>query len=176
MDNSIYIRKATHEDRDIIVDLGKKTFVETYSEVTNNAALEAYVQKRFSPEIISVELDNPYAWFYIAFAEGTPVAFTKLRSDRKAKGLEHNNVIEIERIYVLKEYQGVKVGWEMMKKCKEIAAQDKYDVIWLQVWQRNNKAIQFYQKAGFVIYETTTFSYSQDIKQEDFLMRYNLYY
>ena len=88
MDNSIYIRKATHEDRDIIVDLGKKTFVETYSEVTNNGALEAYVEKRFSPEIISVELDNPHACFYIAFAEGLPVAFTKLRSDRKAKGLE----------------------------------------------------------------------------------------
>ena len=176
MDNNIYIRQATHEDCDTIVDLGRKTFVETYAEVTYNGVLEAYIEKKFSPEIITAELNNPHAWFYIGFVDEVPVAFTKLRNDRKAKGLEQNNVLEIERIYVLKEYQGVKVGKEMMDRCKAIATQDKYNIIWLQVWQRNNKAIQFYQKAGFVIYETTTFSYSKDIKQEDFLMRYNLYY
>ena len=176
MDNNIYIRQATHEDCDTIVDLGRKTFVETYAEVTYNGVLEAYIEKKFSPEIITAELNNPHAWFYIGFVDEVPVAFTKLRNDRKAKGLEQNNVLEIERIYVLKEYQGVKVGKEMMDRCKAIATQEKYNIIWLQVWQRNNKAIQFYQKAGFVIYETTTFSYSKDIKQEDFLMRYNLYY
>ncbi|MCC6289128.1 MAG: GNAT family N-acetyltransferase, partial [Chitinophagaceae bacterium] len=119
---------------------------------------------------------KPDACFYIGFVEDTPAAFTKLRSDRKAKALDQLNGIEIERIYVLKEYQGLKVGKLMMDRCIEIALQDKYDMIWLQVWQHNTKAIQFYQKAGFVIYETTTFNYIKDITQEDFLMRLNLYY
>jgi len=176
MDNNIYIRQATAEDCNTIVDLGRRTFVETHAEIGKNGVLEAYVEKKFSPEIIDAELHSSNAWFYIGFVDDIPVAFTKLRNDRKAKGLEYNNVIEIERIYVLKEFQGVKVGKEMMNNCKEIARQNKYDIIWLQVWQRNNKAIQFYQKAGFVIYDTTTFSYSKDLKQEDFLMRFNLYY
>lgn len=176
MDNSIYIRKAAPEDRNIIVGLGRRTFVETYSEVTDNEALQVYMEKKFSPEAVDRELNKPDACFYIGLIENTPVAFTKLRSDRKAKGLENVNGIEIERIYVLKEYQGLKVGKLMMDRCKEIAVNDKYDMIWLQVWQHNNKAVQFYQKAGFVIYETTIFNYTEDAAQEDFLMRLSLYY
>lgn len=176
MDNSIYIRKATLEDCDIIVDLGRRTFVETYAEVTDDVALQAYMEEKFSPEAVECALQKIDACFYIGITENIPVAFTKLRSDRKAKGLVDVNGIEIERIYVLKEYQGLKVGKLMMDRCKEIAVNDKYDMIWLQVWQHNNKAIQFYQKAGFVIYETTTFNYTEDTAQEDFLMRYNLYY
>lgn len=176
MKSNIFIRQAAPEDRDIIVDLGRKTFVETYAEVTNNGVIESYVEKRFSPEAIAAELNNPWATFYIAFLDGKPAAFTKLRSDRKAKGLEQQHAIELERIYVLKEYQGVKVGKDMMDKCKEMAAMGRYDLIWLQVWQKNSKAIQFYQKAGFVIYETTVFNYFNEMTQDDFLMRFNLYY
>lgn len=176
MDNSIYIRKATPEDYYTIAELGRKTFVETYSEVTHDEALQAYLEKKFTPEVIEKEMNKPAACFYIGFVENTAVAFTKLRNDRKAKGLEQINGIEIERVYVLKEYQGLKVGKLMMDRCIDIATEDKYDMIWLQVWQHNNKAIQFYQKAGFVIYETTTFNYTKDITQEDFLMRLNLYY
>ncbi len=176
MDNSIYIRKATIEDCNTIVDLGRKTFVETYSEITDNIALQAYIEKKFTPEVIEKEMNKPDACFYIGFLNNEPTAFTKMRSDRKAKGMEQVNSIEIERIYVLKEYQGLKVGKLMMDSCKEIAREDMYDMIWLQVWQHNTKAIQFYQKAGFVIYETTTFNYTKDITQEDFLMRFNLYY
>lgn len=176
MDNNIFIRQAGSEDRDIIVDIGRNTFGETYSEVSNNGLIENYVEKRFSEEAIIAELNNPNATFYIGFSENTPVAFTKLRNDRKPKGLEQQYALEVEGIYVLKEYQGVKVGREMLDKCKEVATAGRYDLIWLQVWQRNNKAIQFYQKSGFVIYETTVFSYFGKMTQEDYLMRFNVYY
>ncbi len=176
MDPIIHIRKATEHDCAIIADLGKRTFVETYSEVSGNGAVLEYVEQKLSFEKIATELSSPQCCFYIAFINDEAVAFTKLRYDRTAKGLQHKKAIEIERIYVLKEFQGVKVGKEMMEKCKEVAAAEKYDIIWLQVWQHNSKAIQFYQKSGFVIYETDLFSYIKDIMQEDFLMRFDLYY
>lgn len=176
MNNVIHIRKAEAQDCHTIVDLGKKTFVETYAEVGANEALEAYVRQKFSPEKIEEELGNPSSRFYIGFVNDIAVAFTKLRNDRKAKGLEGRNAIEVERIYVLKEYQGVKVGKEMMEECKRLAAEEKYDTIWLQVWQRNSKAIQFYQKLGFVVFETAIFNFTGSLQQDDFLMRFDLYY
>ena len=176
MDKIIHIRKAVKEDCPLIVELGKKTFTETYSEISSNAAVQEYVEKRISQENISEELVNPLSCFYIGFINDEPVAFTKLRYDRVAKGLPGKKGIEVERIYVLKEYQGVKVGKEMMEKCKQVALREKFDIIWLQVWQHNYKAIQFYQKAGFVVYETAIFSYGKDMEQDDFLMRLDLYY
>ena len=176
MDNIIHIRKATKEDCQVIVELGKKTFAETYSEISSHTAVQEYVEKKISPENIREELVNPLSCFYIGFINDDPVAFTKLRYDRMAKGLPGKRGIEVERIYVLKEYQGVKVGKEMMEKCKQDALREKFDIIWLQVWQHNHKAIQFYQKAGFVVYETAIFSYGEDMEQDDFLMRLDLYY
>lgn len=175
MDN-VVIRKAQKKDSDTIVDLGKKTFVETYSEIGFDETLEQHVGEKFAPQRIQEELANPMASFYLAYVNDVPVAFTKLRSDRKPRGIENKKTLEIERIYVLREFQGLKVGWEMMEHCKQLAKQQQYDVIWLQVWQQNHRAIQFYQKAGFVVFETAVFNYSAGHMQHDFLMRLNLYY
>ena len=176
MDNSIHIRKATNEDCAVIVELGRRTFTETYSEISSNAAVQEYIEKKLSAEKIGEELNNPRACFYIGFINNEPVAFTRMRYDTVAKGLPDKRAIEIERIYVLKEYQGFKVGKEMMEQCKQVAIGEKFDMLWLQVWQHNYKAIQFYQKAGFVVYETTVFSYGEHMQQDDFLMRLDLYY
>lgn len=176
MSNVIHIRRAEMQDSSTIVDLGKKTFVETYAEVGADEALEAYVHLKFSPEKIEEELNSQFARFYIGFVNDVAVAFTKLRNDRKPQGLEGKNTVEVERIYVLKEYQGFKVGKEMMEKCKQLAASEKYDTIWLQVWQHNHKAIRFYQKSGFVVFETAVFNFTPSLQQDDFLMRYDLYY
>ena len=58
---------------------------------------------------------------------------------------------------------------------KHLAKSEGFKAIWLQVWQKNNKAIRFYQKVGFVVYETATFILGDDV-QQDFLMRYDLLY
>lgn len=177
MDNIVHIRKATNEDYAVIAALGKKTFTETYSETGNNVAVQEYIEKKLSAANIREELNDSRAWFYIGFVNNEPVAFTKLRHDRAAKGLAADKkAIEIEHLYVLKAYQGFKVGKEMMEKCKEVAIREKFDTIWLRVWQQNHRAIRFYLTAGFVVYETEQFSYGSDIQQDDFLMRLDLYY
>lgn len=176
MDNTVHIRKAANEDCEVIAALGKKTFTETYSETGNNAVVQEYIEKRLSVENIRAELDDPRAWFYIGFVNDEPVAFARLRYDRIAKGLASKKAIEIEHLYVLKAYQGFKVGKEMMEKCKEAAILERFDAMWLRVWQQNHKAIRFYLTAGFVVYETEQFDYGSNIPQDDFLMRLDLYY
>jgi ribosomal protein S18 acetylase RimI-like enzyme len=175
MNNLTCIKQACPSDCDTIVELGKQTFIETYGEVSPKASLEKYLSARFSPQKIESELSNPRERFFIAYQEDVSVGFTKMRDDRQAKNLNGRKSIELERIYVLKEHQGSRVGKELMQQCKEFARQEGFETIWLQVWQQNLRAIQFYQKAGFVIYETTSFSFDE-ISHNDFLMRYDLYY
>ncbi|MBS1752115.1 MAG: GNAT family N-acetyltransferase [Bacteroidetes bacterium] len=176
MESNIFIRQADIEDCKVIVDIGRKTFKEAYSEISNHGVIENYLEDKFSEGAIASELNNTCVTFYIGFSDNAPVAFTTLRNDRKARGLEQQNALEIEGIYVLKEFQGVKVGREMLTQSIAVATSAGYDLIWLQVWQKNMKAIQFYQKAGFVIYETAVSGYRNEITQSDFLMRFNLYY
>jgi ribosomal protein S18 acetylase RimI-like enzyme len=175
MEQIICTRQANPSDCSTIAELGRQTFAETYGDVSNKESIERYLAAKFSTETIAAELASPGDRFYIANFKSNPVGFTKLKNDREAKGLHGRKTIEVERIYVLPEYQRSKVGSELMRQCKEIARAEKFETIWLQVWQQNLKAIQFYQKAGFVIYETTHFSFD-DITHQDFLMRYDLYY
>jgi GNAT superfamily N-acetyltransferase len=168
--SNISIRQASLSDTPIIVSLGRKTFVETYGDTNNKSAVAAYVDKMFNNDRIKQEINTYGERFFIAFVGDLPVGFTKLSENRIPRGLNGKKKIQVERIYVLKEYQGFKIGTELIEKVMQVAKDEGYKIVWLSVWQKNNKAIQFYQRAGFVIYETDIFQFGEDV-HEDFLMK-----
>jgi len=175
MEKTIEIKPAGRPEADLIADIARKTFMETYGEMNTPENMEVYLNSQFSDEKLLEELQHPRTRFFLAYLDGIPAAFTKVRDDRKAKKLEEIKAIEIQRIYVLQEYQGFSLGKAMLDMIKELAREDGYQTIWLQVWQKNNKAIRFYQKAGFTVFETASFLLGSS-SQQDFLMRYDLYY
>ena len=175
MEKTIEIKPAGLQEADLIANIARKTFMETYGEMNTPENMEAYLNSQFSDEKLLEELQHPRTRFFLAYLNGIPAAFTKVRDDRKAKKLEEIKAIEIQRIYVLQEYQGFSLGKAMLDMIKELARKDGYQTIWLQVWQKNNKAIRFYQKAGFTVFETASFLLGSS-SQQDFLMRYDLYY
>lgn len=157
-----------------ITDLAKRTFIETYAELSNPENLQLYLDRHFTVEQIEAELSDPACRFYLAWKGNQLAGFVKIRKDRQPKGIENMKALEIQRIYVLQEFQGFSVGKELIRLVKDIAKSEQDQVIWLQVWQKNEKAIQFYRKAGFVVYETANFEFGNEIHQ-DFLLRFDLY-
>jgi diamine N-acetyltransferase len=174
MTESIHIAQAYEGQAALVAEMARKTFIETYGETSNQENLKIYVDTHFTEEQIANELASPDFRFFIAWISGIPVGFTKIRKDRKPKGITGLKSMEIERIYVLQEFQGFTVGKELMNMVKGLARTEGDQVLWLQVWQKNDKAIQFYRKAGFVVYETNTFEFGREIHQ-DFLLRFDLY-
>jgi GNAT superfamily N-acetyltransferase len=172
--DKIYVARADASQSGLISELARKTFIETYADLSNPDNLQLYVESHFTEELINEEFTNPAFRFYIAWINNTAVGFTKIRKDRQPKGITGKRCLEIERIYVLQEFQGFSIGKELMKLAKQIAKDEGDQVIWLQVWQQNEKAIQFYRKSGFVVYETHTFDFGKEIHQ-DFLLRFDLY-
>ena|ERR1035437_9441692 len=57
--------------------------------------------------------------------------------------------IELKRIYVLKEYHSQKIGAELISFALDFSVENNYEVIWLGVWEHNEKAKAFYKKFGF---------------------------
>ena len=78
--------------------------------------------------------------------------------------------LEIERIYLIKKFQGKGFGKKMIEFAKEIAIQKKKNRIWLGVWEKNPKAIGFYQKMGFEKIGTHIFKVGED-EQLDYVMK-----
>lgn len=81
--------------------------------------------------------------------------------------------MEIERIYVLKEFHGKKVGQILYEKAIELAKGIDADFIWLGVWEENPRAIRFYEKNGFSAFDKHIFQLGND-EQTDIMMKLEL--
>jgi ribosomal protein S18 acetylase RimI-like enzyme len=81
--------------------------------------------------------------------------------------------IELERIYVGKEFHGSGLGFQLIKRSEEFARDNRYSTMWLGVWKRNQKAMRFYEKCGFEIFDEHIFILGKD-EQVDWLMKKEL--
>ncbi len=60
-----------------------------------------------------------------------------------------------------------------MNEILSIAVQQEKDTLWLGVWKENSKAISFYKKWGFEIFDECDFVLGNDL-QKDWLMKKGL--
>ncbi|SMG52036.1 GNAT family N-acetyltransferase, partial [Sphingobacterium psychroaquaticum] len=98
------------------------------------------------------------------------IGYLKINFGQSQTELKDEKALEIERIYVLKEYHGKNVGQVLYQKAMEIAKEKKADYVWLGVWEENPRAISFYKKNGFVEFDKHIFKLGDD-EQTDIIMK-----
>jgi diamine N-acetyltransferase len=170
---NIIITKATPNDIQQLKTIGKQTFYETFSEENTEDNMKKYLEEEFAYEKLKEQLEDENSKFYFASIEKQLIGYLKLNFGESQTELKDNNGIEIERIYVLRKFQGKKVGQLLYKKAIEIAILSGADYVWLGVWEKNLKAIDFYKKNGFVEFDKHIFMLGED-KQIDIMMKLEL--
>ena len=143
------VRYGIVDDATMLSELGAKTFYDTYARDNTPENIDSYISKSFSKEIQLNELSDTNIVFLIAELENEPVGYAKLKLDSKDESITGTKVIEIERIYSLQEYIGKGIGKALMQAAIDEAKQKACDSIWLGVWEKNPRAINFYKKWGF---------------------------
>jgi diamine N-acetyltransferase len=167
---NIIITKGTLNDIESLKTIGQQTFLETFSEENSEENMRKYLDKEFVYENLKEQLENENSEFYFAAIDKKVIGYLKLNFGPLQTELKDDNAIEIERIYILKEFQGRKVGQLLYRKAIEIATLSGADYVWLGVWEKNLKAIQFYKKNGFVEFDKHIFMLGED-KQTDIMMK-----
>lgn len=158
---------------DELLHLSKKTFFDAFNNQNSPDNMKAYMETAFTIEKLSSELKNPESSFYFSKYQGIPIGYLKLNFGNAQTERIQEKSIEIERIYILEEYQGYKIGQILMEKAISIAKTNNADFIWLGVWEKNSGAIRFYKKNGFEPFSSHHFTMGTDI-QTDILMRLKL--
>jgi ribosomal protein S18 acetylase RimI-like enzyme len=171
--HAIHIRYATTADAALLADLGAKTFAETFAADNTPENMAAYLESAFNIAKQTAELNDSASCFLIAHSGDTTIGYTKLRVGAVPDEVGDPNAIELQRIYVLKDWLGHKVGAALMQASLNEAAAKGHRTIWLGVWERNPRAIAFYQKWGFEQVSTHVFQLGDD-PQTDWIMRRSL--
>jgi len=168
--SKIEIHRIGLADIDKLQDLSRQTFTETFSDCNTAENMEIYLAESFSIGKLTNELNNQDSEFYFACVGEKVAGYLKLNFRTAQTELSDSNSIEIERIYVLNEFQGKKVGQALFETALEKAQELKSLYIWLGVWEKNVKALSFYRKNGFVEFNRHIFRIGDD-QQTDLLMK-----
>lgn len=167
---AIKIKKVTLADIVQLQEIGRQTFAETFSSTNTEKNMKAYLEDGFSNAKLSAELDNPNSEFYFATLNNTVIGYLKINFGLAQTELKDDKALEIERIYVLQEFHGKKVGQLLYDQAIHLAKEKKADYVWLGVWEKNHRAIQFYTKNGFVEFDQHIFVLGDD-EQTDIMMK-----
>ena len=170
---SLNIRYATLEDASMIADISHITFYDAFAADNTLADMRKFLNEQFTKGKLMLEVGAPENIFLLASDASGVAGYVKLRDAKKPGLLSNVNALEIARLYALKNRIGTGVGKALMQASLDIAKEKGKQVVWLGVWEKNQRAIDFYHKWGFEKFDETDFLLGDDV-QRDWLMRKRL--
>jgi len=147
---TITIRKATSDDAPRLSELGATIFVQSYKYTYDQQDMDAYLDKTFSKEKITKEINSETVYYYIAETDST-VGYIKFNTYMWTPRYKGKITFEIERLYIQKDMEGQNIGSQLTKTALNTAQQKGYKIIWLSVWENNERGIRFHQQHGFIV-------------------------
>jgi len=145
----IYIKKAGVKDYKIIAAIGNISVGEAHRESCSAEEMHEYLTNHYNDAAVTEELANPANDYHILYYNQQPVGFSKIELNAPHPNIKNQQVAKLDRIYILSDYFNLKLGAELMKFNIEYAKQHHQSGIWLFTWVGNERAINFYLKAGF---------------------------
>jgi ribosomal protein S18 acetylase RimI-like enzyme len=159
------VRLASPRDANLLAELAARLFEEAFGSANTPDDMQMYVAKAFSPKAQRDELSDPMRVVWIAEdPDGAPIGYAMLRRGGTAPGVDAVASAEVQRIYVDRAWHGRGAASALMGACADQAREWAADVLWLGVWERNPRAIAFYEKMGFRVVGKQTFLLGRDVQ------------
>ena len=171
--NNLEIKKATVTNVLELQLIGRQTFFETFAEHNTAGDMQMYLDNNLGTNQLTEELNDPNSEFYFALLDNKVIGYLKINYGQAQTESKDESSLEIERIYVLKDFHGKNVGQVLFNKAIDIAGQRNAKSVWLGVWEKNPRAINFYKKNGFDEFDKHIFKLGTD-EQTDIMMHLKL--
>ena len=162
------LRRATLEDADALSALASTCFTQTFGHLYAPDDLDRFIHEAYSPEVLRAELTDPKRPTWLFFLEENEAGATvpgsadaHTASEGKLIGyvtvcpahLPHPEVKEgdgeVQRLYLLQEYQGGGRGSRMLEHALNWLEADGPRTLWIGAWSENYGAQKLYGRYGF---------------------------
>ncbi|MEI9908988.1 MAG: GNAT family N-acetyltransferase [Bacteroidota bacterium] len=167
---SVIIRFAGKEDAALVADISRQTFYDSFVSQNTKEDMDKFMNEQFTKEALINEVGAEGNIFLLAFIHEQPAGYVRMREGEKRPEFQNISSVEIGRIYAIQHSIGKGTGSALMQQCIEIAKEMHREVIWLGVWEHNQRAINFYLKWGFEKFGEHDFVPGNDV-QTDWLMK-----
>ncbi len=155
------ITKASMKDCDLLVSIGRQSFLESHGSSAPKKDIANYIDSKFTKQHFETEMQEANTFFYLLQYHEKPIGYSKITINASQKNITFAEVAKLERLYILQEFHHLKLGLELFSFNVKLSKQHKQLGMWLYVWVENKKAIAFYDKAGFRIIGSYDFKISE---------------
>ena len=154
-------------------EISRQTFFDAFASVNEEEDMRHYLEVNLSIEQLTSELNQAATSFYFVKNSKEILAYLKLNEADVQTEKRNIPSMEIERIYVRKEFQNRGVGQFLLDHSIQITKDKQLNLIWLGVWEHNVSAIRFYERNQFQFFGKHSFMLGSD-EQTDLLMELKL--
>lgn len=161
------LRRATPADAGALAAFGARAFHDTFAPGNDPADLALYLAHAFAPEAIAASLADPASTTFVAERDtGDWLGYVRVVADTPHPAVAGRRVAELSRLYADRSALGTGVGARLMQACLDWAGETGHDALWLGVWERNARAIAFYERWGFATVGETAFTLGTDVQRD----------
>jgi ribosomal protein S18 acetylase RimI-like enzyme len=147
----ITITPATINDIKILTEVGSRSLLESHGHSAPAEVMQAYKSEKFTEAALEEELADQENIFHIIWHNGQPAGYSKIIYRQPLAHVPQKNITKMERLYLLQEYYSLKLGHQLLQFNIDLSRSHGEAGMWLYVWKGNERAINFYTKAGFKI-------------------------
>ena len=126
-----------------VISLLMKTWSAAYSSFIPQEDLDSYLGQTYSLEKLSELYNNKNVICFLVEVNDKVAGWLKLIIN------ETENRFYLSSLYVLPEYQKLKIGKELIDISFKTAKDFGFNEIWIGVMENNTKAFEWYRKLGF---------------------------
>jgi ribosomal protein S18 acetylase RimI-like enzyme len=159
----ILLKKAKESDLPIIQEIAKITWAPTYVPIIGQDQVDYMLDKMYSTAVLENQLLNGHQ-FLIAEQGSKDVGFVSYSLEDSTSMVYH-----LHKLYVLPETHGQGIGKFLINEVVNNVREAGGQYLRLNV-NRNNKAKDFYEKAGFIIKETVDIEIGNGFFMNDYIM------
>ncbi len=160
---------AAINDAEVLAKIGGDTFYETFRPYNTEEDIVEYINKAYAVNVIANNLINLNTVYFLCYDKEKVVGYIKLIKHAQVDGI-NGEAVELEKIYVKALYFGTGAGNELMQQAIKYSKQHGFETLFLGVWQENERAVNFYKKTGFIIFDTRQFKLGQRLC-EDYMLK-----
>lgn len=143
------VRPARPDEAVALARLAAVTLRAAFERDIPAVHLEPYLASSFTPAQAAAELSDPLVRLLVAAEGGELGGYAKLQRGPCPAPVRAARPIELVRMYLLPEWYGQGAGDALLTHALGEARSLACDVLWLKVWDRNDRARRFYTRWGF---------------------------
>ncbi|MEO6232010.1 MAG: GNAT family N-acetyltransferase [Ferruginibacter sp.] len=144
-------RRAGIADAEALAEISRQTFYDTFTGTCTEEDMQSFLEQYFNPNQVIKELGNENDNYYLAELNGEVIGYLRFMEDYNSfPHMKQWKALELKRIYINKVHHGKGVAQTLMSLFMNYAIENKYQVVWLGVWEHNMRAQKFYEKYDFV--------------------------